>query len=207
MCIEFIIHNIVTAFRLWNVTFLSDQAKSLRESFVYAEKQNPGFIHDFVAGVIQNEDMTEILLRLGSTECTEYLISQHIELHAQLNRKAQTLRHLLSSIPDQIKERSIFLQTIKDIAQSIKDLLNCVNGFYQSNTNNPAVTQNKRLFDHQKKNFVRCSKAFSDSLRNFFKDNQPSIVFLSANKLITQTNVLMRTIKIITERHSWTIDG
>ncbi|XP_063685846.1 programmed cell death protein 10-B-like [Bolinopsis microptera] len=181
-------------------TFSKEQSKSMREAFVFAEKQNPGFLHDFVAGVIQNEDMTEILLRLGSTECTEYLISPNIELHAQLNRKAQSLRMLLSSIPDQIKERSVFLQTIKDIAQSIKDLLNCVNNFYQSNTNNPAVMQNKRLFDHHKKNFVRCSKAFSDSLRNFFKDNQPSIVFLSANKLITQTNVLMRTIKIITEK-------
>ena len=167
---------------------------------MFAEKQNPGFIHDFVAGVIQNEDMTEILLRLGSNECSEYVITQNTELNIQLNKKAQQLRLLLSNIPDQIKDKSVFLQTIKDIAQSIKELLNCVNKFYQSNTNNPSVIQNKRLFDHHKKSFVRCSKAFSDSLRTFFKNNNNSIVFLSANKLITQTNVLMRTIKIIIEK-------
>ena len=45
--------------------FTPEQAKPLREAFVFAEKQNPGFIHDFIAGVIQNEDMTEMLLRLG----------------------------------------------------------------------------------------------------------------------------------------------
>ena len=123
----------------------SEQSKSLRDAFVYAEKQNPGFMHDFVAGVIQNEDMTEILLRLGSTECTEYLISSNIELHAQLNMKAQSLRVLLNSIPDQIRAKSICSQTLNDIAKSMKDLLHCVNHFYKSNRNHPAVTQNNLL--------------------------------------------------------------
>ena len=167
---------------------------------MYAEKQNPGFMHDFVAGVIQNEDMTEILLRLGSTECTEYLISSNIELYAQLNMKAQFLRVLLNSIPDQIRAKSICSQTLNDIAESMKDLLLCVNHFYKSNRNHPAVTQNKTFYYKPKNEFVRCSRAFRDSLGRFFKDDEPSIVFLSANNLITQTNVLMRTIKIITEK-------
>ena len=167
---------------------------------MYAEKHNPGFIHDFIAGLIHTEDITETLLRLGATECSEFLILPPVELHDQLNRKSQALRVLLSSIPDKITERSQFLQTIKDIAQSIKDLLNCVNSFSQLNASTAAMVQNKRLFDYQKKYFVRSSKAFSDSLRNFFRENQAGTVFQAANKLITQTNVLMRTIKIITER-------
>ena len=106
----------------------------------------------------------------------------------------------MSSIPDKITDRSQFLLLIKDIAQSIKDLLNCVNSFSQLNASSPAMVQNKRLFDYQKKYFVRSSKAFSDSLRNFFRASEKGAVYQAANKLITQTNVLMRTIKIITER-------
>jgi len=175
------------------------ESSELREAFIFAEKQNPGFIHDFVGGIADNNDLTEMLLRLGSTECDEYLLKDVSEIFSQLNRKAKTLRLLLSQIPDQIRDRSLFLQTIKDIAQGIKDLLNCVNSFYQANSMVPSVHQNKKLFEHHKKGFVRCSKAFSDSLRAFFKDNHQQNVYLSANKLITQTNTLMRTIKIITD--------
>ena len=48
----------------------------------------------------------------------------------------------------------------------------------------------------QKKVFVRVSKSFSETLKRFFKDGKKDAVLRSSHRLINQTNLLQRTLKL-----------
>merc|ERR1712051_890507 len=58
----------------------------------------------------------------------------------------------------------------------------------------PAHLANKPLI-RKKREFVKYSKRFSNTLKEFFRDGQPGPVFTSATYLIYQTNQVMITVK------------
>ncbi|WP_411023084.1 PDCD10/CCM3 family protein, partial [Salmonella sp. s51228] len=108
-------------------------------------------------------------------------------------------RATLSRIPEQIHDRARFLQTIKDIAAAIKEVLDAVNDVLKKYPNLANMREYKRYIDLNKKVFIKHSKSFSDTLKGYFKDGRSDKVFDSANRLINQTNELLRTFKLASE--------
>ena len=56
-------------------------------------------------------------------------------------------------------------------------------------------TQGKAALEQRKREFVKYSKRFSNTLKEYFKEGQPTAVFTSATYLIYQTNQVMITVK------------
>lgn len=77
---------------------------------------------------------------------------------------------ILSSIPDAIQDRPKFLGMIRDIASSIKEFLDAFNDVVAKNA--ALIDKRKTELDAHKRDFVRTSKAFSDTLKKFFKDGK-----------------------------------
>ncbi|XP_065565595.1 programmed cell death protein 10-like [Artemia franciscana] len=173
-------------------------AQTLRAALVKVENVHPGFTHDLVLGLVKKADlsinMNEALLRLqGQVADTdsEYRLRRAEEPFQELNRRSSLLKKILSRIPDEITDRRAFLDTIKEIASAIKKLLDVVNeiaGYIPGSTGKQALEQRKR-------DFVRYSKKFSTTLKEYFREGQPSAVFASALYLIHQTNLMIVTIK------------
>ncbi|XP_077987665.1 programmed cell death protein 10-like [Glandiceps talaboti] len=175
-------------------------AQTLRAAFNKAEKENPGVTQDLVAGIIKSAsadvNITESLLRLAAYDCEEYTLTRPEPEFKKLNQRARSLKQILSKIPDEIHDRAKFLQTIKDIASAIKELLDSVNEVFKKHQAYQLL-EHKKMLEHQKKEFVKYSKSFSDTLKTYFKDGKSDNVFMSANRLINQTNTILKTSKTI----------
>ncbi|KAG5847776.1 hypothetical protein ANANG_G00129800 [Anguilla anguilla] len=165
-------------------------AQTLRAAFIKAEKENPGLTQDIIMKILEKKNVevnfTESLLRMAADDVEEYMIDRPEQEFQDLNEKARALKQILSKIPDEINDRVRFLQTINAI---LLDTVNIVFKKYQY--------QNRRALEHQKKEFVKYSKSFSDTLKTYFKDGKAINVFISANRLIHQTNLILQTFKTV----------
>lgn len=174
-------------------------AQALRAALLKAENSHPGITHDLILGIIRraelNVDMNESVLRLQGAasdyDVIEYRSARSEDAFQELNRKSTSLKRILSRIPDEITDRKTFLETIKEIASAIKKLLDAVNevtAFIPGSTG-------KQALDQRKREFVKYSKRFSNTLKEYFKEGQANAVFVSALYLIHQTNMIMLTVK------------
>lgn len=176
-------------------------AHTLRAAFSKADNTLPGFVYDTIRGMLRKAeitdkvDMCETLLRLGGTQdCDELKLYRPERTFQDLSRCSTGLKAILSKIPDQIYDRKQFLETIKEIASSIKMLLDAFNKVIEELPFGDSGS--KQILEDRKKEFVRYSKKFSNMLKEFFRDSsQKQNVFMSANFLIFQTNVILRTVK------------
>jgi len=176
-------------------------AQTLRRAITKAESTIPGLTYDLIRTLLKKGevsdrlDMCETLLRLGgSTDADELRIPRPESSFKTLYKCACDLKMILSRIPDQIYDRKQFLETIKDIASSIKILLDAVNRVIAEMPTSESGS--KQILEERKKEFVRYSKKFSNTLKEYFRDtNQNQNVFLSANYLIYQTNLILKTVK------------
>ncbi|XP_037034160.1 programmed cell death protein 10-B isoform X2 [Bradysia coprophila] len=173
-------------------------SQQLRAALTKAEQTHPGLSYEIVMGILKkgdlNVNMNESILRLqGSASETdlEYRLNRTDEAFQELNKKSASLKRILSRIPDEISDRKKFLETIKEIASAIKRLLDAVNEAA------PFIpgTSGKQAVEQRKKEFVKYSKKFSTTLKEYFKEAQPNAVFVSALYLIHQTNQIMITVK------------
>ncbi|XP_019872458.1 programmed cell death protein 10 [Aethina tumida] len=173
-------------------------SQTLRAALTKAEASHPGLTYDLVVGILKRGElavnMHESILRLQSasdTDVVEYRLSRSEDAFQELNRKSASLKRILSRIPDEITDRKTFLETIKEIASAIKKLLDAVNevgAFIPGSIGKQALEQRKR-------EFVKYSKRFSNTLKEYFKEGHADSVFLSALYLIHQTNMIISTVK------------
>nr|CAB3264720.1 programmed cell death protein 10 [Phallusia mammillata] len=168
----------------------------LKSAFTEAEKAAPGFTQELLSGVIQKEAPNEIsftksLLRMSGQDSQEHRLHRTEREFVRLSEQSRKLKVILSRIPDEMNDRPRFLQTIKDIASAIKDLLSAVNAVFHKYS----TRENKRTLDLQKKEFVKCSKSFSDTLKSYFRDGSEVPVYVSANRLIHQANAILLVFK------------
>ncbi|KAK7090474.1 programmed cell death protein 10-like [Littorina saxatilis] len=178
-------------------------AQTLRSAISKAERRMPGLSYDLVrhllmrAELLEKTDLCRTLLRLGGqTETEDIRIPRSEPTFKELNTCAVDLKRILGRIPDQISDRKQFLETIKEIASSIKTLLDAVNKVIGEMP--PHMTENgtRQVLEDRKKEFVRYSKKFSNTLKEYFRDNTLSqSVFLSANHLVHQTNLILKTVR------------
>ncbi|XP_017784485.1 PREDICTED: programmed cell death protein 10 [Nicrophorus vespilloides] len=174
-------------------------SQTLRAALSKAESSFPGLTYDLVVGILRrgelNVNMNESILRLqgalNDSDVVEYRLNRSEDAFQELNKKSATLKKILSRIPDEITDRKTFLEIIKEIASAIKKLLdavNEVNGFIPGPTG-------KQALDQRKREFVKYSKRFSNTLKEYFKEGHANSVFVSALYLIHQTNMIISTVK------------
>ncbi|ESO83879.1 hypothetical protein LOTGIDRAFT_168922 [Lottia gigantea] len=176
-------------------------ANTLKSAFAKAEGSLPGLTFDFLRELLRKGDISdkidvcETLLRLGGQlDTDDFRIPRQESRFQELNSCSNELKHVLSKIPDQIYDRKQFLETIKEIANSIKKLLDAVNKVIAEVPNSD--NGSKQILEERKREFVRYSKKFSNTLKEYFRDtNQNQNVFMSANYLVFQTNVILKAVK------------
>jgi len=174
-------------------------AQTLMNAIVKVESTEPGLMLEIVTQILKRIDltinMTESLLRLQAhiPEFDEQKCKRPEEPFQDLNRKTSSLKKILSRIPDEINDRKTFLETIKEIASAIKKLLDCVNEI--SNSLYITSPSDKRALENRKRDFIKDSKKFSQTLKEFFREGQTQTVFQSALQLIYATNAIQRTVK------------
>ena len=174
-----------------------DCAHAIRCALIKAESSSPGILLELVNAMVKKADISvniiESLLRLQGSipEFDDYFIRRREEPFQELNKKSVILRKILSRIPDEINDRPIFLATIKEIASAIKKIMDCINGI----SSYTYEISDKQVLDIRKREFIKYSKRFSTTLKEFFKEGECTSVYISAAHLIHQTNLLHITVK------------
>jgi len=169
----------------------------IQQSFGSVESFYPGFTEFFIRGVLAKAqvedqiDMPEAILKLeGSGEQQDVRLRRTEPVFKNLQHRSNNLKLILGRIPAEITDRKKFLDTIKDIAQAIKYLLDAVNDAYRQIHGQ----DEKSVLDRKKRDFVKYSKKFSTTLKDFFRDNRRNAVYMSANHLIHQTNQILTAV-------------
>jgi len=172
-------------------------AQGIRQRISSAEQSCPGVCLDLVMAILNKADpgagIHEAFLRLQGTvdDSDEFRTSRSEESFRELSKKSAQLKRILSRIPDEIVDRKTFLETIKEIASTIKKVLDAVAAVSMMVPDPNA----RGLLDQRKREFVKYSKRFSTTLKEYFRDGVENQVYVSALYLINQTNLIMLTVK------------
>jgi programmed cell death protein 10 len=183
-----------------------DIQSDLQTTFFKLEELYPGFSRNFLQSFL-NKEMPSLLSTTNINELTlklekycdksSYFISisrNEPEFH-ELNIRSKNLKRILSRIPDDINEKREFLETIKEIASAIKKTLDSVSNTYQYFK----TADGRQALENEKKEFIKYSKNFSNTLKAYFRDSKRDDVYIAANHLLVQTDYLLRTIKLYCE--------
>jgi len=170
-------------------------SKQLKAAFTKVESVGEGFAHDFVHGVIpHNANMihqTEALLRLAARPCEEYNITHNHPDFTRLQERAVALKRILCKIPDEITtDRHSFLDRVKEIAIAIKEMLDSISEVFRLYSRDT-----RKQLDFHKRDFVKHSKSFSDTLKLYFRDGKRHSVFRCAERLVMQTDIILVLLK------------
>ncbi|XP_067828276.1 programmed cell death protein 10-A-like [Heptranchias perlo] len=169
-------------------------AQTLKAVFNKAELKHPGLCQDLILTILEQETVdvdvsyTEALLRMSGLGAGGPLDQDGEDKDlSELRQKGKTLRNVLSGIADKINNRSQFIETIRESALAIKDMLSKVTDMIKK-----FPPQTHQGLDHRRKEFVIASKAFSDTLKKHFRDQRNSGVIVAALTLIHQINLLVQ---------------
>jgi len=180
---------------------LKSSTQQLINAFNVAEDAIPGISQEILAGILRADgysmNINEILLRCSHADTDDFQIEREEPEFVILEKKANELKAILGKIPEEIQDRSKFLQTIKDIASAIKELLDSVNQVLKTYQDQGRIKEYRKTLEQNKREFVKYSKSFSDTLKQYFKDLKQNSVFLSANCLINQTNNILVVFRMV----------
>uniref|UniRef100_A0A914L4K2 Uncharacterized protein n=2 Tax=Meloidogyne TaxID=189290 RepID=A0A914L4K2_MELIC len=172
----------------------------LLEVFRHVDQASHSFLFDFSklifaeSGLGNSINLQESYLRMHANAPNSDLefplrLSQ-IQEFQLFSVRAIALRRVLSRIPDGMTERRPFLETIKEIAASIKYLLDTTNAIIAI-----VPINYQHLVEKRKREFVQASKRFSNTLKDYFKRQDANQVYIAANQLILQTMKLCLAIR------------
>jgi len=168
--------------------------KTIRHTMNRLDQTVPQITYDLVIELLKaynkNVNLNEMILRSERHATSEEFFIKRPDF-AELNIRARQLKLILSRIPDEINDRKAFLETIKEIAAAIKKKLDAVNNLFES----VQSMEIKQILDVRKREFVKYSKQFSNTLKAFFRQGHSDEVFSAANCLISQTNLILKTLK------------
>ena len=119
---------------------------------IVAEDAIPGISQEILAGILRADgtsmNINEILLRCSHTETEEFHIQRNEPEFVRLEKKANELKAILGKIPEEIQDRSKFLQTIKDIASAIKELLDSVNQVLKTYHDTGRIKEYRKTYEY-----------------------------------------------------------
>uniref|UniRef100_A0A0N5A9T8 Programmed cell death protein 10 n=1 Tax=Syphacia muris TaxID=451379 RepID=A0A0N5A9T8_9BILA len=170
--------------------------QKLRGTLLRADIDSPSFLFDFMKILLDqsklNINLQEAYLRMQAKAPTDDLeLPKGLEPEFyDLSSRAIALRQVLARVPEEMSDRRTFLETIKEIASSIKSLLDATNALMQVVPPSAQSSVEKR-----KREFVHYSKLFSNTLKEYFRDQNAVPVSVSANQLIFQTTLIIKTIR------------
>lgn len=170
-----------------------EAALDIKLALLRAESAFPGLILEIITKLTKhvdpNLDMTKALLTLqGAIQESDEYKSEFVEF----NRRTSQLKKILSRIPNEISDRKIFLETIKEVASAIKKLLDC----FTEIINQTESASRRQALEDRKRDFIKYSKKFSNKLKEFFREGEVQAVYLSAAHLINQTYAIQLTMKL-----------
>lgn len=170
-------------------------AQTLRTALSNAEKLNPGILFELTRQLLSKAALEinyqeAYLKQQGELLNSDFALPGGNPLYTELSHRAVNLRKILSRIPMEIADRRQFLETIKEIASSIKKLLDATNALI------PEIQgQANHTVEMRKREFVKYSKRFSNTLKEYFKGQDRNLVYQSANQLIFQTGQIVKTVR------------
>ena len=82
---------------------------------------------------------------------------------------------------------NFFLIVSRDFLDTVSDVLR----FYGRDR------EARKMLDYHKKDFVKYSRSFSDTLKLYFRDHRSHSVFNSAERLVKQTNTILVALRTI----------
>ncbi|XP_070685847.1 programmed cell death protein 10-A-like isoform X2 [Pempheris klunzingeri] len=171
-------------------------AQTLRAAFTKAEEKSPGLTQEVVMRILEERnlkiDYKDSPLVVAAGDMEEFLIDKQEPEFQKLNERAQALKHILSTIPEEINDRAGFMHTIKGIASAIKELFDAADAVFRRHQ-----YQDRQALEKQREEFVQHTKSFSDTLKNYFRDGKVINVFVSANRLTHQTNMILQAFKTV----------
>ena len=171
---------------------------------------NPILLNEFLNYLFKiydkNINMNEMILSAEKHSINDDYVAKRVECR-DLNRQANQLKLILSRIPNEINNRKVFLETIREIAANIKKILHSYYNFFHG----IKCEYLKHTLSLQIDSFFRYSKIFRDTLRKFFKDGKLVLIDKNFNFLtflfkrsddvirasiclVSQTNLILKTI-------------
>uniref|UniRef100_A0A1I8C281 Uncharacterized protein n=1 Tax=Meloidogyne hapla TaxID=6305 RepID=A0A1I8C281_MELHA len=154
----------------------------LLEVFRHVDQASHSFLFDFAKLIFADSGLGNSI----------NLQESYLRMHANAPNSDLEFPPRLSQIQEfqLFSVRRPFLETIKEIASSIKYLLDTTNAIIAI-----VPINYQHLVEKRKREFVQASKRFSNTLKDYFKRQEANQVYIAANHLILQTMKLCLAIR------------
>ena len=181
-------------------------SKALRSALSRVDVAKLGTSYDLVLGFVKKKDVSDggatsdgtlkkfaTIERNATTNCDILRTSQPEDSFYDAKKKCLGLKRTLSRIKNEIDDRKCFLEIIKEIASAIKKLLDSVNNVIAD-----LVDEEQGIdVEEKKKDFVRGSKRFSNTLKDYFRHGNPDTVISASEALILHVNEIMIALIVV----------
>lgn len=163
---------------------------SLVKAFIEVHNTIPEFSYSFVKSLVKKSDIKEL------TNIDSCISAMKNKACKTINVHCDELKVELTKISKVIANNSSFLELTKSIAIKIKQLLESL-----SEVCSGRMLENtglKMIIERHKRQFVKCSKVFSSTLKEYFRNENALPVYTATSSLYEETDKIMKcAIKIL----------